>query len=83
MEKIPELEIQNIESFKYQRISCIDRLIEQVSNHHYSTFYLYTESEFDKSLNKLKQNLQRNFRDLNKISWFDGNVLLVIRKRPT
>lgn len=83
MEKIPELEIQNIEFFKYQRTSPLERLIKQVSNHHYSTFCLYTESEFKKSLNKFKQNLQRHFRDLNNISWFDGNVLLVIRKRPT
>jgi len=83
MEEIPELEIQNMEFFKYQRNSHLDRLVEQASNHNYSTFYFYPNGEFDKSLNKFKQNLHRHFEDLNNISWFDRNVLLVIRKRPT
>ena len=81
LEEILNLEIQHIEFFKYQRVSCLDGLIEQAQHHHYSTFHLYTNGEFEKSLNKFKQNLQQNYRDVNNISWTAGNVLFVIRKR--
>lgn len=80
-EEIPRLEIQNKEFFKYQRVSCLDKLVEQARNHHYSTFHLYSNEEFEKSLNGFKKNLQQNFRDVNNISWVDGNVLFVVRKR--
>jgi ubiquinone/menaquinone biosynthesis C-methylase UbiE len=83
IEETPRLEIQNIAFFKYQRISCLDWLVEQACNHHYSTFYLYTNDELAESVNKFKQSLHQHFRDLNNISWFDGNVLFVIRKRPS
>ena len=81
MDETPQLDVQNIEFFKYYRVASLDWLVEQAQNHHYSTFYLYTKGKFEKSLNKFKQNLQEHFQDANNISWFDGNVLLVIRKR--
>lgn len=80
LREVPELVIQNVEFFKYQRVSYFDWLVEQARNNHYSTFYLYSQAEFQKSLDKFKRNLQRHFMDLNNISWFDENVLLVIRK---
>ncbi|MFQ5825687.1 MAG: class I SAM-dependent methyltransferase [bacterium] len=81
IEEMPRLEIQNMEFFKYKRVSRLDWLVEQARNHHYSTFHIYTKDEFEKSLNQFKENLRRNFRDINNISWVDGNVLFVIRKR--
>ena len=81
IENFPYLEIQNIQYFRYPRISNLDRLIEQACNHHYSTFSLYHNGEFEKSLKDFKQNLRKNFKDSNNISWIDGNVLLVIRKK--
>ncbi len=83
IKKIPRLEIQSVELFKYQRVSHLDWLVKQARYHHYSTFYLYTNSEFEESLTEFKQNLERQFEDLNKISWLDENILLVIRKRTS
>jgi ubiquinone/menaquinone biosynthesis C-methylase UbiE len=77
----PGLEIQNIEFFQYQRVASLDWLIKQARNHHYSTFHLYTKEEFEKSLNEFTHKIKQRFRDLNHISWIDGNVLLVERKR--
>ena len=81
LKKIPALKIESVEYFKYARFSSLDQLIEQVQNHHYSTFYLYPKKEFKQSVEKFKQNIQRKFRDLNKINWFDENILLVMRKQ--
>lgn len=81
LRKLPKLKIESIESFKYARLASLDWLIKQAQNHHYSTFYLYTKKEFEHSLKKFKQNIQRKFKDLNKINWFDENILLVVRKQ--
>jgi len=81
VEQIPKLEIQDIKLFNHIRVSNLDRLVEQARNHHYSTFYLYTADEFEESLNKFQENLKRHFFNPNAITWYDGNVLYVVRKR--
>jgi ubiquinone/menaquinone biosynthesis C-methylase UbiE len=81
--EIPSLEIQNIKYFKYQRVSCLCRLVDQAINHHYSTFHYYDSGEFEKSLNTFKQHLKYHFDDINKISWIDRNVLLLIKRKCT
>ena len=75
------LKIESIEYFKYARLASLDRLIEQAQNRHYSTFYLYNKRDFEQTLEKFKQNIQRKFKDLDKISWFDENILLAVRKQ--
>lgn len=80
LKKLPKLKIESVEYFKYYRFASLDWLIKQAQNHHYSTFFLYTKKEFERSLEKFKQNIRREFKDLNKINWFDENILLVIRK---
>lgn len=80
LREVPELVIQKVELFKYQRVSYFDWLVEQARNHHYSTFYLYSPTELQESLDQFKRNLRRHFLDLNNINWFDENVLLVVRK---
>jgi ubiquinone/menaquinone biosynthesis C-methylase UbiE len=77
IEKIEGLTIQDIIFFKYHRCSSLDWLVEQARYHHYSTFHFYTKEEFEKSLDEFKRRLKRHFRDLNQISWFDRNILLV------
>ncbi|MEK7481723.1 MAG: class I SAM-dependent methyltransferase [Patescibacteria group bacterium] len=79
--KLPILKLESIENFKYARLSSLDWLIKQAQNHHYSTFYLYNKKEFERSLGEFKQNIQRKFKDLDKVSWFDENILLVVRKQ--
>lgn len=81
LRKISKLKIQSVEYFKYKRVSSLDWLVKQAQSHHYSTFNLYTEEEFAQSLDKFKQNLQLHFKDLKNITWFDENILLVIRKQ--
>ncbi|MGK7874130.1 MAG: class I SAM-dependent methyltransferase [Xenococcaceae cyanobacterium] len=76
----PQLELHSVEEFQYERVANLDELIEQAQNHHYSTFYLYTEEEFEKSLKQFKKNVQMHFPDSENIQWIDGNTLLVIRK---
>lgn len=81
LRKTPGLKIESIEYFKYTRFASLDWLINQAQNYHYSTFYLYTKKEFEQSLEKFKQNIQREYKNLNKINWFDENILLVVRKQ--
>lgn len=81
VKKVPRLRIQSLEFFKYRRISTLERLLHQAENHHYSTFYLYNEDEFKRAFEGFKQNILRNFKDLNNITWCDENILLVIRKK--
>ena len=81
LKKIPALKIESVEYFKYARFSSLEWIIERTQNQHYSTFYLYPKKEFKQSVEKFKQNIQRKFRDLNKIKWFDENILLVVRKQ--
>jgi ubiquinone/menaquinone biosynthesis C-methylase UbiE len=81
LRKTHGLKIKSIEYFKYARLASLDRLLEQAQNRHYSTFYLYTKKEFEQSLEKFKQNIQHKFKDLNKINWFDRNILLVAQKQ--
>lgn len=76
----PGLKIQSLELFKYKRIASLDWLVKQAQHRHYSTFYLYSSLELDTSLNKFKQNLRQNFKDLKNINWFDENILVVIKK---
>lgn len=75
---VPALRIRSIEFFSYKRVSNLGRLVEQAMNYHYSTFCLYTKEEFERSLGKFKQNLTKQFKDLNNVSWVDENVLLVV-----
>ena len=77
---VQAMKLDAAEYFKYERKSPISRLIEQADNRHYSTFDLYAEKEFSKSLEQFKRILNRQFEDLQNIEWFDENILLVLRK---
>lgn len=79
----PGLEIESLEYFKYARIDSLDKLLERARNCHYSTFYLYTKKEFEDSLKKFELNIKKAFIDTNKVSWFDENILLVVKKYST
>ena len=79
LKKIPGFKIQSIEFFKYKRVASLDWLVKQAKAHHYSTFYLYTQKEFEQSFDKFRQNIQQYFKDLKNINWFDENILLIIR----
>lgn len=78
IENAPNLNLKSIKFFEYERISTLTRLEEQARGHHYSTFRLFSKKEFDISLEIFKKNIMENYADVNKVTWKDQNVLLVI-----
>jgi len=78
--KIPGLRLQETRTFEFNRKSNLERLSDQARNHHYSTFDLYSRSEFKRALNQFRDNLRDNSCDLNNIRWVDENILLVLQK---
>lgn len=81
--KAPRLTIQATEFFKYERVCSFDQLLERARYHHYSTFWLYSKSEFAAALQQFKRDIRQHYEDLENIRWFDENVLLVARKRAS
>ena len=80
LKKIPILKLESVEYFKYKRMAKFEWLITQATHHHYSTFYLYDEKEFEEALNKFQGNIIHHFKDPDNIIWDDENIMLVIRK---
>jgi len=74
------LNLKSTESFQHDRSSDIRTLVSKAENKHYSTFSLYTVSEFEKSLAKFKQNIYQNFSNPENIQWVDGNTMFVFQK---
>jgi len=68
------------EFFQHNRSSDIQTLVSKAEKKHYSTFSLYTVSEFEKSLGKFKQNIYQNFSNPENIQWVDGNTMFVFQK---
>jgi len=74
------LNLKSTESFQHNRSSDIRTLVSKAENKHYSTFSLYTVSEFEKSLGKFIQNIHQNFSNPENIQWVDGNTMFVFQK---
>ncbi len=68
------------EFFEFQREDSLENLLEQAKNFHYSTFYLYSDAEFEQCLEVFIKNIRRNYSKVNNIRWFDENIMLVIQK---
>jgi len=74
------LNLKSTESFQHDRSSDIRTLVSKAEKKHYSTFSLYTVSEFEKSLGKFKQNIYQNFSNPENIQWVDENIMSVFKK---
>jgi len=74
------LNLKSTESFQHNRSSNIQTLVSKAENKHYSTFSLYTVSEFEKSLGKFRQNIYQNFSNPENIQWIDENTMFVFQK---
>jgi len=74
------LNLKSSEFFEHKRSSDIQTLITKAKMKHYSTFSLYTVSEFEKSLGKFKQNIYQNFNNPENIQWVDENTMFVFQK---
>jgi ubiquinone/menaquinone biosynthesis C-methylase UbiE len=80
LKEIPALILESIEYFRYRRMAKLEWLIKKAMDHHYSTFFLYDEKEFEEALKKFPENIARDFKDPDKIIWDDENIMLVIRE---
>jgi ubiquinone/menaquinone biosynthesis C-methylase UbiE len=78
--KKADMKIIHTNVFGHNRTSSLTDLVNKAKNKHYSTFDLYSESEFKKSLDIFKQNIVDNFDDLENIQWQDENILIEISK---
>jgi len=75
-----DMKIDHTKVFGHHRTSSLNSLVEKARNHHYSTFALYSDDTFEKSIEAFKQNIRDNFEDLEKIQWQDENIILQIGK---
>ena len=80
MDANADLRIADIALFEYPRSSTLQKLVELARNHHYSTFCLYTESEFQESLTRFENHIRESFEDPENVSWNDENALLTFNK---
>jgi ubiquinone/menaquinone biosynthesis C-methylase UbiE len=72
--------LQSIKYFRYDRLFSLIELEEKIRSHHYSTFFLYSADELEKAIDIFKKNISRIFQDVQRIHWYDENILFVIRK---
>jgi len=80
-EKDQNLNIDSVKFFEHHRVYPLEKLVEQVKNHHYSTFKFYKKQEFKQALHRFVQNILNHYDDLDKITWKDQNTLLVIENK--
>ena len=80
-EKDPNLNINSVKFFEHHRVYPLEKLVEQVKNHHYSTFKFYKKQEFRESLHRFVQNILNHYDDLDNITWKDQNTLLVVENK--
>ena len=79
-DRIGGLSLETIEFFRFKRTAPLTYLLNQAESKHYSTFSLYSETEFRKGLDVFKRQIERRFRDPERIEWHDENAMLVFRK---
>ena len=80
LKKIPILIFESIEYFKYKRMARLEWLTKQATHHHYSTFFLYDEKEFEEALREFQENITHHFKNPDSIIWNDENIMFIIRK---
>ncbi len=77
---IESLTIECMKRFKYRRTASLSQLVNLARNGHYSTLSLYQKNEFEAALKGFQENITSHFSTLEKIEWFDENILLMVRK---
>ena len=80
IERTESLFFSSAARFHYQRSVCLDRLMDQAHNQHYSTFALYEDGEFDEAMAIFERRLRDRFADLGQITWHDENILFHARR---
>ena len=74
-----QLKLKTVKRFRYERIASLEQLLQKVKVRHYSTFSLYEEGELAEALQIFQERIGQKFSDLDRIKWFDENILLVLQ----
>ncbi len=74
------LSLEEVELFRYQRDSSLEKLLSQVREKHYSTFSLYTALELEAATEEFEENIRGHFSDTDRVHWQDGNLMLALRR---
>jgi SAM-dependent methyltransferase len=73
------LRLEIAKEFKFRRTGTVDDLVKKAKARHYSTFSLYDEEEFENALGRFRENVERHYKDADRLEWFDENILLVLK----
>ena len=76
-----DLRLEEIKTYNFKRIISIDRLMQLVSGHHYSTFKFYMPEELKKATAIFERGLKTSFYDLENIRHDSSYTLLLVRKK--
>ncbi len=74
------LKIEDVMTFRHERLSSLERLLERARNRHYSTFELYAPGEFEAAIKQFEANIRNAFDDPEKVHWHDENLMLMARR---
>lgn len=80
IESVDSLTMERVKTFKYERNSTLERLVEQVKGRHYSTFSLYKEEKLDGALKIFQENIRQAFQKTGHIEWSE-NILLILKPK--
>jgi len=80
VQEVPHLQLQSTEYFDFERVFTLEQLVERARAHHYSTFFLYSAQELEKSITVFRRNIERHYKDIGRVKWLDEYALFVIRK---
>ncbi len=81
IESVDSVTIDSIEYFKFKRRSSLKELLEQANCKHYSTFCLYKSDEFKNAVRIFEETINRKFKNVDRIEWYDENIMLTLRVR--
>lgn len=76
VEATQRLQVQSVETFRYERTSTAERLRKQAESAHYSTFCLYGREEFSQALRTFLRRLPGSV-----VRWSDENLMLICERR--
>ena len=58
----------------------LDRLVEQATHYHYSTFRLYTDDALRTAIDTFRQRVRHGFRDVTRIAYDNDHVLVIAQR---
>ena len=56
-------------------------MVERAQSKHYSTFYLYENQEFERSLAEFRKNIRESYEDPDKINWSDEKTMYTVLRK--